>query len=188
MVDPFALSTPVALAGPGVSSPTAMTSSAETPAVFTAIASPSAICCRQIVRTLDAAGRMLAQPIDEEVSVEVDERVVDGGAAEVDARDELHADNSIGNPRRCRVTRSAAPVPDRYGRRSDGLALDALADVLDGLADVALHGADAFAHVARRLVGDALIVQPLVGGRIADGLLGLALDLLDFALDFVACS
>src|SRR5258708_30222449 len=46
-VDPFALSTPVALAGPGVSRPTTATSASETPAFSTAILRPSAICLRQ---------------------------------------------------------------------------------------------------------------------------------------------
>ncbi len=48
LVDPLALRTPVALAGPGVSSPTTAMSDCVMPAREAAIARPSAICCRQI--------------------------------------------------------------------------------------------------------------------------------------------
>ena len=47
LVEPRALSTPAALAGPGVSSPTATTSSRRMPALSAAIFRPSSICCRQ---------------------------------------------------------------------------------------------------------------------------------------------
>ena len=100
------------------------------------------------VRALDAARRVLAQAVDEKASVEVDERVVDGRAAEVDARDELHS----GQFHRKSPGMSSDPFD---GTRtvsirvpSGWLALDALADALDGFADVALHLAVALAHVS----------------------------------------
>jgi len=41
------------------------------------------------VRSLDAAGRMLAQAVDEELAALVEERVVDRRAAEIDAGDDF---------------------------------------------------------------------------------------------------
>src|SRR5262245_35521431 len=42
------------------------------------------------VRSLDGSRWVFAETLDQEAPVGIDERVVDGGPAEVDARDDLH--------------------------------------------------------------------------------------------------
>ena len=81
-------STPVLLAGPGVSSPTTTTCSRSIPAFATAIVEAVGDLLQADVGTLFGPRRVLAKPVDQPAFVAVDKRVVDGRAAEVNPRDD----------------------------------------------------------------------------------------------------
>ncbi len=89
-MEPFALNTPVALAGPGVSRPTTATSSSSTPAVRDRDGQAILDLLQADVGAFNRPRRMLAEPLDEKPALEIEQRVVDGGAAEVNACDDRH--------------------------------------------------------------------------------------------------
>src|SRR3954471_7058505 len=66
------------------------------------------------------------------------------------------------------------------------LALHALANVLDSLADLALGGAVRLLRVTRGFVSGAFVLQLGIVGELSRTLLGLAFQLIDFAFDFIA--
>jgi hypothetical protein len=85
-VEPRALSWPAALAGPGVSKPTATTSDKESPAFSVAILRPSATLLEADLWSLLRKGGMLAQSLDEKLLLPVHKRILYGSSAKIPLR------------------------------------------------------------------------------------------------------